>query len=390
MSLSKIFVFFRRKIKFYSKVFAFYFFWLVPIQKNKVVFSNFFGNGYGCNLKYIAKELLKENESYDLVWILKDLSIALPSKIRKTKYHSFRSIYELATAQVWIDNQHKVHYFRKRSKQLFIQTWHGSISLKKLGNDNPQNKGSLRYARLLALSNRYVNLMLSNSEFSTQMYRTAFAYQGEILNFGSPRNDILVHTPPHIREKVLNHFSLSSSDKIILYAPTFRSSFNLDACNIDYKQLLNSMQVFQATSWIVLVRLHPEVVDQVHCITFDKQVINASDYPDMQELLVASDILITDYSNTMFEFSIQKKPVFLYASDIKAYQKEREFYFDFEKLPFPIAKNNEELNSKIQSFSIQTYHQNLNAFLKNIKMNETGEASRKVVQYIQSWSPSKQ
>ncbi|NLE03910.1 MAG: hypothetical protein GX638_03775, partial [Crenarchaeota archaeon] len=117
-------------------------------------------------------------------------------------------------------------------------------------------------------------------------------------------------------------------------------------------------------------------------LSYDEKIINASSWPDMQELLAASDMLITDYSNVMFEFSLQKKPVFLYAVDINTYKEERDFYFDLEKLPYPTAQNNYELNELIKQYDQKRYEEKLLSFMQSIGIKETGFASQKVVEYI--------
>ena len=105
---------------------------IFKIQNNKIVFDNFLGKGYGCNPKYIAEEIIKEQLDYELVWPVKDIKSEMPQQIRKVKYGSIRALYELATAKVWIDNVRNYKGIDKKEQQFYIQKWHWSIGLKKV------------------------------------------------------------------------------------------------------------------------------------------------------------------------------------------------------------------------------------------------------------------
>ena len=112
---------------------TFQFIAVLPIKKNKIVFDNFGGRGYGCDPKYIAQELLKRKESLDLVWLTQNMETDLPKGIRPVKYGSLKAMYELATASIWIDNIKNAVRVPKKKKQFYIQTWHSSLGLK--GNE---------------------------------------------------------------------------------------------------------------------------------------------------------------------------------------------------------------------------------------------------------------
>ena len=111
------------------------FFCLLPVKNNKIVFDNFGGRGYGCDPKYIAEELLMSKRDLDLVWLTQDVHTALPNGIRPVWYGGVRAIYELATAKVWVDNVKSALRIPKKRNQLYIQTWHSSLGLKKNEQD---------------------------------------------------------------------------------------------------------------------------------------------------------------------------------------------------------------------------------------------------------------
>lgn len=119
-------------------------------------------------------------------------------------------------------------------------------------------------------------------------------------------------------------------------------------------------------------------------IKYNSKIINASEYDDIQELMVASDVLITDYSNVMFEFSYQKKPCFLYAPDFEEYLQDRELYFEYNTLPYPIAFDNQQLINNIENFNNDKYEHKVSELLESINITEKGNASKVTVDKLLS------
>ena len=153
----------------------------------------------------------------------------------------------------------------------------------------------------------------------------------------------------------------------------------------DYEKCLSEFSRKFKDEYVMLIRLHPNILDRSTELGIEGKdgVYNASFYPDMQELLVASDILITDYSSSMFDFALTKKPCFIYASDIKNYSDDRGFYFDLEKLPFVISTDTKELLSNISLFNIDKYNKEVNGFLVQQGCVDDGYASKRVVDWIE-------
>ncbi|WP_110114932.1 CDP-glycerol glycerophosphotransferase family protein [Bacillus sp. CGMCC 1.16541] len=361
-----------------------YLLWIFPVKQNKIAISNYYGKGFGDNGKYISEELLKKGNNYDIVWLLKkDLinKVKFPRGIRVVEYGSFKALYELVTAKVWIDNCRKAFYPPKRKEQYYIQTWHGGVALKKVEKD-VENKLDRLYVENAIKDSKMADVFISNSSLCTNMYRTAFWYDNKILEYGSPRCDILVNYDYKVEKKVRSYFKISDDVKLLIYAPTFRADGTTDAYDIDFNKLLKTLEEKWGGKWCVLVRLHPNVSMKSKLMEYTSNIINASDYDDMYELLAASNILITDYSSSMFEFSLTGKIVILYASDIKSYEKDRNFYFELNHLPYPVAENNYQLQSLLNNFDEGLYSLRLNSFLSKIGINEKGNASTKLVELI--------
>jgi CDP-glycerol glycerophosphotransferase len=362
----------------------FYLFRVFPVRNNKIFFQNFNGKGYGDNPKYIVEELLRRSSGYDLVWAVDPkYSAHFPPTVRTVAYRSPRASYEEATAKIWIDNCRKQPYVRKRKNQYYIQTWHdGCIPLKKMEKDVEAMLDPY-YVRHAKHDSTLIDLLLSNSTCYTAFYRSSFWYRGEIMECGSPRDDLffIKEEKQRVKEKVFDFFSLPKDLKLLLYAPTFRDTFDTDVFDVDYQAVISRMKQETKQNWVFLVRLHPGIAEKARYIAYSGTVINASNYNDVQELLLACDMLISDYSGVIIEFALMKKPVFLYAKDLDSYN--RQFYTALSDLPFPIAKDMPSLLKNMTEFDSQGYIDALTMFFARFGIFEDGCASKRVVDRIE-------
>ena len=376
-----------------------------PIQANKIVFDNYLGRGYGCNPKYVAQKLLEHDTAgrYDIVWLVSSVyrtQNEMPPQIRTVKYGSFRALFEYATAKVWVSNYHKVdminYGLRKREEQVFIQMWHGSLGIKKIDGDVSVLMQDKRWLRAAVVGSEMTDWWISNSDFETAVYKSAFwgVTDEKILLYGHPRNDIFFHREMMVRARQkVDELYGTNGKKLLLYAPTFRNEVvrgyneighQTDVFDLSYPALLVHMQERFGGEWTVLVRLHPQIADMAEEIIHPMpNVIDASAYMDMQELLAAADCLITDYSSCAFDFMLTKRPVFLYAPDIHEYDIQRGFYYPLETTPFPLACDNAELMRNIDGFDNVAYRQDVEAFLKEKGCIEDGLASERVAALIE-------
>lgn len=357
---------------------------LFPIQENKIVCSSFKGKHYADNPKYITEELLRGNGDYDIVWLLlKNNNAELPQGVRRVTYGSLDGLKELMTAAVWIDSSVKEYGVFKRKKQFFFETWHGSYGLKKIAWD--MKDISLVNTKIYPHNVKLFDLMISNSRKTTEIYRQGFGYEGTMLEYGSPRNDVFFQEPePYIR-KVKEYFKLEDR-RLVLYAPTWRYNYNTDFLSMNFEQIRKVLGKRFGGDWTVLVRMHSQNMVEARNIADDgRTVLNATYYNDMQELLVACDVLITDYSSCMFDFVTRGKPCFLYAPDVEAYRDDCEHYFDIYDLPFPLGRNTAELEQKILEFDEEIYQEKLKALHEQVGLNETGHASEYAAKYIEKW-----
>lgn len=369
----------------------------LKIQKNKVVFYERFKCGYDCNPKYIAQEILKRKLPCKLIWITgnpKALKAKYPKQIKVIYHHNmFRVLYELATASVWITNFDFNHYFNwglpKKNEQLYINTWHGSLGIKKVKTFINKNKNSYK---INEIKNQFglVDVFISNSSFETNVYKNAFLFDKTICEFGHPRNDIFFESylttseKNRILKKVRKYKNIPEEKSIVLYAPSFRDDFRTDCFNMDYDVLLDALNSRFQKDFVLALRLHPNMaIQKKNSMKKSDRIFDYTDFDDIQELMYACDVLITDYSSCIFDFMLSRKPAFIYASDIEQYNNERGFFYPLETTPFPIAKNNKEIKERIVDFDINMYHQNVEKFLHEKGCIEDGLASFRTVNLIE-------
>ena len=346
---------------------------------NKVELTSFYGRGYSDSPRAIA-EVLRQRGGYKLYWTVKGPAEAssLPSGIIPVKLDSTKEIYHACTAGFWIDNSRKWSFVCKSKRQYYIQTWHG-FPLKRIEKDAgsalPQE-----YQKSAIHDSAMCDLFLSNSRFLSDVYRNGFWYNGDILEQGLPRNDILSAPPAGLEEKVRKALQIPADRQMLLYAPTFRKDCGLDVYDIDYTRCTAAMKARFGGEWVVLAKLHPNIASKADALHLDGvHVLNASDYPDIHELYIACSAMITDYSSTMFDFMITGKPCFLYVNDLDAYKNDRNFYFDLDKLPFDRAVDNDSLETVILKHDPAAQARRQQVFMADFGLCETGHAAVSVV-----------
>ena len=354
------------------------------ITKNKIILWSYRGREYSCNPKYITEYILKNKIDFQIVWAFENPEkfLFLQNRgIKLVKYFSKDFFKELMTAHIIITNTRFGIDFHKRKNQIYIQTWHGTMALKAIEKD-AQNFLKKFYILNAKNDSKKIDYILSGCKMNSNIIKNSFWYNGKILEIGNPRNDLFFERNLN-KEKILKKLKLEQR-KVVLYAPTFRRDENIDAYNIDFDILLESLNRKFANNYVVLTRLHPNLKGKKLFNKISNNIIDVTKYDDMQELLVASDILITDFSSSIFDFLIMKKICLLYVSDLDEYlKKERRLYFDIKKeLPFPIATNNEELKNVILDFDSELYKENIENFSKKLGIIENGNASKNIVELM--------
>lgn len=335
-----------------------------PINNNLISFIIDSNESFSGNLEYIKNEFEKIGD-FEFNYYYKDkLSISSLKKLSTSKCVFLN------------DNFFPLAFMKFNNKTSVIQLWHAPGAFKKFG-------GSVENASMLKQISKNTDYLIITSKYITDYYSEAFQIdKSKIKALGLPRADYYFekHDTKKLRDNFNKKYNLNSNKKIILYAPTFRE-------NKEFNNVFNYLDIDEfnkklSDEYILVLRLHPKIKEFYSSdITGNGDYIDCSDYKNEQELLLLSDILITDYSSIMIEFGILKKPVIFFAYDLDNYlSNERGFYLDYKKdLPGPIVFSTDELISAIDN-GVDT--SKLDSFVKMEAGAVDGNSSKRIVDFV--------
>lgn len=405
----------KRKRKAFIESLLYYLFRIFPVRRNKITVCAFEGkSGFCCNPRYIVEELNRRNKGYHFVWLVNDLSKQFPVYVRPVKNTLWNRAYHLTTSKVWIDNYRKPYGTKKRKGQYYLQTWHGALAFKTLGLW--RGEGFSKIAYLVSKSDAdMTDYVICDSEWGRQVYPKGLVYDGDYLKYGSARCDILVNSRKQQYVKIRETYHLPKDAKIVMFAPTFRETGQkgqrgvfVEENTLDFARMMKNLGKRFSGEWYLFLRLHPQLAAQMEKYPLEGlegRTVDVSQADDMCEVMAAVDVLITDYSSAAMDAGFINIPVFLYADDIMEYTENRGGMFwtfpeagpepivsnraitpDIEAtLPYPLARNNEELERNIIGFSIEKYKRDVEKFAEAIDLVNDGKASERAADQVERW-----
>lgn len=367
---------------------------ILPLSKNVVVFESNVGRNYSGNAKAIYEEMVKQglDHQYRIVWSVENVKEAIPGRVIKVRRTRLKYLYYMAVAKVWVSDSRMPKWLKKRKGNTYIQTWHGT-PLKKLALDMDvlSMGGSTdvqKYHDNFTANTRTWDYLISQNAFSTETFRRCFDFHKEMLEIGYPRNDVLFarNNDAAIR-KIKKRLGLPLDKKIILYAPTWRDdqyyekSIYKFASDMDYDLMKQQL----SDEYVMIVKFHYLVKDNIDWSRYQGFIYEFNQHQDIADLYLVSDILITDYSSVMFDYSLLKRPMFFFAYDIENYKNNlRGFYFDFlATAPGPIVKTTAELADSILQYDAKEWEDRYRIFTDTYNHADDGNASKKVVRLIE-------
>lgn len=363
---------------------------LLPVKGYRVLLINDMSPHYTDNLKYIGEEIRKREKKIELIYAGYSLDCVENLKekgIKPVQLNSLLYFLYGMTAKILVTNSGGISYLPLRNNQFVLNTWHGGGAYKKMGIDMYEDTPMFRKDMALAAKETDV-LLATCKRFKDAYCKAMLESPDKFWEIGMPRNDCLKKNDAEIRSTVRNRLGLEKNEKLVLFAPTYRK-LNDDYFNdsiaisygIDEKGTCKALEKRFGGKWIFAYRYHPCIVNR-QIVKEEKDIIDLTDYDDMQELLLAADVLINDFSSSMWDFMLTGKPCFIFAKDLQRYIETTDLYTPVSEWPFPIAETNERLVANIEEFDEKSYATNCKKHYELLGGCETGEATKIVCDWI--------
>lgn len=367
------------------------------VDDKLIYFQTFSGRGYSDSPKAMYEYMMKapEYKDYRFVWSFKEPERFEFLKNERTQVVKFRTKADnvaLRTAKYWITNYRMLNHQYPRKDQVYVQCWHGT-PLKRLGydleaSDNVMN--SLKEIKSKYKSDaKKFSYIISPSPFTTEKFGSAWnlvetGQTDKIIEEGYPRNDRLINTTPEERTELRKKLGVDDK-KVILYAPTWRDNQHTSGQGYTYKTEVDFDKLREelGDEYIILFRAHYLVANSFDFEKYKGFVENVSNYSDINELYIAADILITDYSSVFFDYANLRRPVIFYMYDLEQYANElRGFYFSLDELPGPIVRDEAALIDAVRATDGWTPDEKYEQFCAKYNPKDDGHASERVLKRI--------
>lgn len=369
-----------------------------PIAEKTVFYDAFSGLGVLDSPRAIFKNLLKREDfrDYTHVFAINDMKTARDnmaefqhlSNVKFVKRRSAEYAKYVCTAKYLICNSSLLPFFGRRPEQVYLETWHG-VPSKVMGFERPgQRVGATMYAEHNFLN--ATHLVAANGFTGERMFKKAYMldglYEGELLNEPLPRTDLLVNTT---RQEALNKLKTAgiyTDKKIVVYAPTWKGKL-YNQLDYDLDELKNAVKLLKdridTSKYEVFLRVHYFVYNEV---AKDEELrkISIPFTVDTDEMLAATDILISDYSSIFFDFLSTRRPILFYVPDIDDYTENRGLYIPMEKMPGPAHRTLDGIAESINHIDEvqKEYRDRYEAMRAWCSSKEDGHAADRIIDAV--------
>ncbi|MEV0323524.1 CDP-glycerol glycerophosphotransferase family protein [Streptomyces sp. NPDC050658] len=313
--------------------------------RDAVLYCSFDGRQYSDSPRAIHEELLRRGVGAQHLWVVRDQQVEVPGSATPVALWSAEWYEALARCRHIVTNTQLPDWFERAEGQFVVQTWHGT-PLKRIGRDLAGHaSGDPAYMATLPARAAQWSVLVSPNRFSTPLLRGAFGHTGEVLECGYPRNDLL-HAPDRakVAASVRERLDIPEGKRVVLYAPTWRENQPKKGgrYGLDLQLDLPAAERAIGDDSVLLLRRHYLVGGTVPESDFVRDVTR---HPDVSELLLISDVLVTDYSSLMFDFAQTGRPMLFHTYDLDHYRDTlRGFYFDFAaQAPGPLLTTGDEV-----------------------------------------------
>nr|WP_318539434.1 bifunctional glycosyltransferase family 2 protein/CDP-glycerol:glycerophosphate glycerophosphotransferase [Terribacillus saccharophilus] len=356
----------------------------LPMRKNYIMLESFWGRTPACNPLAIYEYMREQDSNYKFIFSTND-------PLYKVDHHnaivvnrlSLKYYYYLAVSKFFINNVNWPLQYKKRKQAVEIQTLHGTF-LKTMGLDVKNEVDTQKKLQDFRARHSRWDYLISPSPFMTQTAKRVFEYEDKpVLEIGTPRNDILFQADEERISDIRTQIGIPADKKVILYAPTYRAKTD-DTLHLEIEKLKEQL----GDEYVLLIRMHYFVSNNIKFDNHDGFVMNMAKYPNVNELYLISDIMITDYSSTMFDYAITRKPMIFFTYDYQYYKNDlRGMYLDFEKeAPGPMFEKTSDIVDYIQHIDQRRalFAEKEQLFFERYAKFETGNAAKQVNDLIVS------
>lgn len=360
-----------------------------PLKEKYIIFESFLGRNYSDSPRNIYEYIVENNLDFTCIWVFNDKKRKIPGNAKIVKRFSLKYYYYFAVSKYWVNNMRQPLHLVKKEGNVFLETWHGT-PLKKLVFDMKDiYSANPNYKRDFYLQSRAWDYLLAPNRYSSEIFRRAFKFDKEMLEYGYPRNDILYAPDKNKRaERIKKSIGIPEDKKVILYAPTWRDDeyFEPGKYKFNLKLDLRKMKEMLGSEYVVALRMHYFIANDINVEGLEGFAYNLSKYNDIAELYLITDLLITDYSSVFFDYANLKRPILFYTYDLEKYRDQlRGFYLDFEKdLPGPMLQTSEEVIEAIKNIEqIKRDYSNLyETFYEEFCGWHDGKSTERVVRKV--------
>ena len=346
---------------------------------NAVLFESFQGKVIGDSPFDIFLGLKDARPDLQFIWVTAPATKA-PAGTTGVAFGSPAYLRALATSKYLVNNSNFPPYFRKATGQIYLQTWHGT-PLKRLGRDIAQNNLTKSYLDTMDREAKAWDYLISPNAFCTEVFPSCFGYQGEILETGYPRNDKLSTATAEERQRIRASIGVTDpSVTLVMYAPTWRDYSRTATGN--WQSVFYLDENLELPEGFKLIYRGHTNTHEAHKDGEHSRFIDVTRYPNITDLYLAADVLITDYSSVMFDYTVTGKPIIFMTPDLERYRAERGFYFDFEaEAPGPILNTQDEVLHALQSLDevSRNYQTKYRNWQLKFDAHEDGKAASRVI-----------
>lgn len=361
---------------------------IFPIKHNRILMHNDLAYNYSCNPKFVTEYLQKKYpDQFEIFFSVRNpKQYSNQNNIRFIKFNSLKYFFYTLTSKVYLTNSGGFSYIPLKKKQIVINTHHGGGAYKKIGRYVYGDTTIFRKDLLLS-ANQTTVFLSTCKKFTDVVSDSLLVPKCKFWEIGMPRNDILLNKNIKLYQSIRNKLKLKAGERLVLYAPTYRKyndNYFKDSIAISYgidcARVCSALKTRFGGEWVFGFRLHPCVANRNELPKGN--IMDLSDYEEMQELLLVADVMINDFSSSMWDFMLTGKPSFLYAKDLEHYIQTTDVETPINEWPFPKSTNNDELEKSILEFDAIQYEKNVKKHYAELGGCESGKATQLVGDYI--------